>query len=135
MIGSVFPTSLNILVLENQISHDKAFVNTPDAPLAINGVIRPINGRKINGFHLFHPKKSVELCVPTYNSTRGIQSPCQIMIGVYNHLSIVFGFHAPILSFGDPHKFLVTLGPLRHKHLPASCLDKASGCLLLIVVS
>ena len=36
--------------------------------------------------------------------TLGIQSPCQMMIGVYNHLqnAKVFRFHETILSFGEP---------------------------------
>ena len=53
----------------------------------------------------------------------GIQSPCQMMIGVYNHLlSKLFRFHAPI-RFGDwiPR---VCPGKLKkgciEQHLPSS---------------
>ena len=78
------------------------------------GPCKSYNPFSISGFiYILNVKSSILRILYTLQ----IQSPCQMMIGVYNHLQNerylynVFSFHETILSFGEPG----SLGSLNFK--------------------
>ena len=57
-------------------------------------------------------------------SSLGIKSPCQMMIGVYKHLSKVFRFHETILRFGEPGFVGLLVFVQTWRWVPILCLQK-----------